>query len=102
MPTSEIPTLLWMIVRNFFQMDTIMDVIRINHDDTLNLREWKGKDYVDYEKVTVARNPFGKITYDRRGNKLRKKGLLDVNVGERAIVTFIDGSKDSPVVVGII
>jgi len=102
MPTSEIPTLLWMIIRNFFQRDVIMDVTSVNHDDTLNLREWKGEDHIDYEKVAVIRNPFTKIVYDKQGNKLKKTGILEVNIGERVIVSFIDGSKDSPIVIGII
>lgn len=87
---NELPTILWNLVKDFFQRDKIMEVTKINYDDTLDLLEWNGEENVGYEQVHVLRDPFTKGV------------VLNVNVGDRVVVTFIDGDKNNPVVLGII
>lgn len=88
--TGELPSLLWAIIKNFFERDTIMYITGVNYDDTLDLRLWHGEDYVDYENVHVLRDPFS------------KENVLNVKIDDRVVVSFIDGDKNNPIVIGVI
>ena len=90
MGVNEIPSLIWVLVKDYFQRDAIMEVMAVNYNDTLNVREWHGEDYNDYWEVPTVRNVFS------------RQAELNVSVGDRVLVSFVDGDKNLPIITGVI
>lgn len=76
---------------NGIESNTVMQVVKLNADGTVNLILSHGDKKLPYEDSIVLRSPF-----ERKGSP------HNIKVGDLVFVTYFEGNKEEVLVIGVV